>query len=895
VSQETFDSERVIDEIKDSYEEEDQPFSGNTPRFARVEINVPNDFDREAYATWISSQPSQSLQSSQNSELPPSTEFQPPTPSRYRPFKIWDEDIIPDTQDLPGSSTYDPSDTASDKAEYPEPQDLHSTLEESIEIPDSRSAQWPSSSIQSQDTGDIDSQLAESEIIYNQGQLQSSSPKSWSQGESSSKLTLEPELTHTSSGAVDDCGAYLAHQPDASVHVSIEVPDISDLYPSIEQPQEIDDQEGGTLQDLNLSSSDTPFLTQLPIDFVETNTIEPPEDETSLGRSDYTPFLKLFMPILTNPHSDFQSQSISEFSQHAQIVDQELSPQPSVKSSTERVERASSLDTIWPATQAFSSTSRRPQSSHPLAATSSTSQIRFGNISEVSKPVQARAWSQPINYSRDTPNQSSKLTVALLPRDHQQGSTDNSGTRFIDQSPSPRAPTLTPIPKPLPPLPLDPPTSQTHGSSYNSSTNFNMEEAVPESSSDKFDAKGKLAEMMAAARAKTVAKQVARAASSMSSSPSPAVTQNPHSIEANQMLPVFTPAKELSDATPPYQPSPKASPEVESESTMLRVITQGEDEYIVPLPMVSQTRDIYVQTLLNYKSQRLSFLTDEVFDQSLVGEIDNMLNELIRLCDHQDLILNDFSTQRMDSEETQAKWAENISTKCIFLAELLPQLQPYDQHIVVLVRSGRMLEILESLFKWHGFVYNRADEPGWNGNDAGGPMRVTLLPTGGEIYIVESASVVIAFDSTAESVSYLNEIRAHPSSSTLAPLVSLITTHSVEHLEKCFPTNIEPIERKIKIVSCLSKISDNVGKLDLEQYPDPPNAAKAVAEYVVNITSGEVWPIPPMPEIEGIDSSGLNSPRLYERNNRPSGQTGNEPSSTEALHSGTKRQSVSAR
>jgi hypothetical protein len=116
VSQGAVDFGGETREIKDSYEE--QSLSNGSGRI-RVEVPVDPAFDREAYAKVIvaSSQPSQATQPSQRSQsCRPSyarlTQFKT---RKARPF-LWDEEedgvpIIPDSQELAGSSAYKPTET----------------------------------------------------------------------------------------------------------------------------------------------------------------------------------------------------------------------------------------------------------------------------------------------------------------------------------------------------------------------------------------------------------------------------------------------------------------------------------------------------------------------------------------------------------------------------------------------------------------------------------------------------------------------------------------------------------------------------------------------------------------------------------------------------------------
>jgi hypothetical protein len=195
----------------------------------------------------------------------------------------------------------------------------------------------------------------------------------------------------------------------------------------------------------------------------------------------------------------------------------------------------------------------------------------------------------------------------------------------------------------------------------------------------------------------------------------------------------------------------------------------------------------------------------------------------------------------------------------------------FEKLIAILVRPGRMLEILEAVLRRYKFLYQRADRLGFHGDASSGPMRITLIPTGDQSFPVQPASVVIAFDSTSVPESYLRELRTNPTiPGGLAPLLSLVITGSVEHLQKCFEENIEPIQRKIRLVSCLSQIGGEVGKL-AENYHTPQSAAKAVADYLVNGAVEGSWPLFSMPDIDGLD---LQFPSQDEsRAAQPSGST----------------------
>ena len=123
VLQETAESETPAREIKDSYEE--QSLSTGSGRI-RVVVPLDQNFDREAYAkvSVVSSQPYQSSQlshTSQSSQLSSYnlSQSQHSTPIPQSIF-IWGEEddglpTVPDSQDIRGSSSYNPTETPTSK------------------------------------------------------------------------------------------------------------------------------------------------------------------------------------------------------------------------------------------------------------------------------------------------------------------------------------------------------------------------------------------------------------------------------------------------------------------------------------------------------------------------------------------------------------------------------------------------------------------------------------------------------------------------------------------------------------------------------------------------------------------------------------------------------------
>jgi hypothetical protein len=361
---------------------------------------------------------------------------------------------------------------------------------------------------------------------------------------------------------------------------------------------------------------------------------------------------------------------------------------------------------------------------------------------------------------------------------------------------------------------------------------------------------------------RAVERAAARSASTMPATPPPPpVLEHPLTLReaiAEKLIakPVPQPvdSEQVSLANVSPQPSPLPEPEIEEETTLreLSIAMLGDEEYVIPLPLVAHTRDVYFTTLRNHRRQRLA-LFDEHFDKRVVDDIKGMLEELAKLCDHEDLISSDYSTQREMSITVQAKYAETISTKCIFIAELVAALRPCNnKHLVILSRRGRMQEILQALLIHNDF--NKSEGEYTFLDQSNSSFRVSILPSD-EAYSdvgLEAASMIIAFSPTSHVGSY-SSLRANKNTpSRKVPFVSLIITHSIEHLNLCLGQEICGMERTLALVTSVSQIQDRVGKAREEEYLPLDEAAHALARFL-NGGKDERWPIPQIPVIRGID------------------------------------------
>ncbi|TGO70044.1 hypothetical protein BOTNAR_0004g00290 [Botryotinia narcissicola] len=348
-----------------------------------------------------------------------------------------------------------------------------------------------------------------------------------------------------------------------------------------------------------------------------------------------------------------------------------------------------------------------------------------------------------------------------------------------------------------------------------------------------------------------------RARSTKSRSPStlpPRVATAPPTSSTNLPLPMRDNIADVSKPRNRATSMPRAS--IESPSTSPNVLTVrklGRNEFIIPLPMMNQVREVYDTTIRDRKNDILSFLggSPTAADSE---SMDLMIEELKLICDHQDLIVEESSTQSLD-DSTQARYAVTISTKFLFVQQFLDSLRSTKVHVVILARE-MILPILEALFRYREYNYSRPDISGAREKSTKDSMQVTLLPTWIDVRdcLVAPASVVLAFDSSFPTFEVRDEyhqiLPLDPKNpEKRVPLLWLVTTNSVEHIELCIPTRGSS-RRKNKLVQYITQTRKVVGHLDTTVYPEPQQAARAAAEYILEDPTEFSWPIVPMPDID---------------------------------------------
>lgn len=298
----------------------------------------------------------------------------------------------------------------------------------------------------------------------------------------------------------------------------------------------------------------------------------------------------------------------------------------------------------------------------------------------------------------------------------------------------------------------------------------------------------------------------------------------------------------------------EVSPE-RTKDISLHVQPNSENEFFLPLPFIALTREVYHKQQGKTRELRNVFTESEALYPDTVRQIDEVLSTFDLICSHSDLIEDESSTQGMDTVGARAKFAENVSTKCVFVAELLHSMRQLDKHVAILVRPGRMLDILQAVLIHHKFSLHPQSRTEYRySGTTSGSLRASLIPTNSVEQSHASPDLMIAFDSTFNEEPYIRKLRFNTESRTICPLVHLLVVFSIEHISKAVPKDIEDVERKVKMCNILSEYVHRVGILD-HGYPDPERAAELISEFVAAGAPSESWPCPSMPLIDDADAT----------------------------------------
>ncbi|KAL9592000.1 MAG: hypothetical protein Q9179_007162, partial [Wetmoreana sp. 5 TL-2023] len=311
----------------------------------------------------------------------------------------------------------------------------------------------------------------------------------------------------------------------------------------------------------------------------------------------------------------------------------------------------------------------------------------------------------------------------------------------------------------------------------------------------------------------------------------------------------------------PYYPASSYPPRNDS----LKPYKLTPNEHTISLAMNVRVRDQYVGIIRMYQRAIMELMHSEAPSEECLQEIQKLRDRVDKITTHSDLDAREIPedpTQTSPSDE--ARWAENCSFKFQFLRHFLDHIRNNDMHVGIVARPGRSLDIIETYLKGRGIAYFRPDGKGASlPNDprfAQCKCQVSIVPSGpeGMNLAVKRASLVIAFDASVNvQEPQVHRMRIREGCDWLMPLAHLLVYKSAEHITRCLPLQMEPMNWLRKIVSCMTQVRHEVGVLQ----PEDCDVIVAGQEAGISLELGGQERRWTLPEIRPISLGFLESSR----------------------------------
>lgn len=275
-------------------------------------------------------------------------------------------------------------------------------------------------------------------------------------------------------------------------------------------------------------------------------------------------------------------------------------------------------------------------------------------------------------------------------------------------------------------------------------------------------------------------------------------------------------------------------PPVELEhAEALHGVSQGTNEHLLTLPMFATTRELYTETLRSARSAMLRynkyFQTESAGfpNQELVQEVDSVFAKLLAHCD-----LPMFpETKLAMSTLEMMKHATGTNSKFLFIHEFLNHIKGTNTRVLILSQPGLIFDFLEAIVSLSGYKYTTYlnSQMATPDDDSEEKPHVILETTDQDVSRVPRIDVVILFDSAARSVDIPRSIP------DTIPVLSLVITYSIEHIDLRLSDDLDELERRnamsLVLVESQKEIQNSLSD------KEPHKLAEMFADFVIDPTS----------------------------------------------------------
>ncbi|KAG5963441.1 hypothetical protein E4U58_003554 [Claviceps cyperi] len=273
-------------------------------------------------------------------------------------------------------------------------------------------------------------------------------------------------------------------------------------------------------------------------------------------------------------------------------------------------------------------------------------------------------------------------------------------------------------------------------------------------------------------------------------------------------------------------------------------------KHTVTLPFQASIRPLYDDTLLEYKKEITQygnvFSSEEYVepDEALVHKIDQVLDELRNICDYPPGVIGS-AIETLPSIQL-IKYCCDGNGKFNFLFELLQGLTK-DTRVLIVARSVELLRLLFRLAEALGIECICGDL-GLSFKPESGILvaRVTLILPERDVD-EDDFDLVIGYDYSFGSSVVGSRLEPEIPGARSPMVLTLVTTHSIEHIDPHVPGDLTLLERKNALVSGIVRARQLVKDPD-RGCPEPHEVASLFAEYLNGLAEDVIWEPAPLPE-----------------------------------------------
>ncbi len=283
-----------------------------------------------------------------------------------------------------------------------------------------------------------------------------------------------------------------------------------------------------------------------------------------------------------------------------------------------------------------------------------------------------------------------------------------------------------------------------------------------------------------------------------------------------------------------------------SQTVTLKPVCLGVADYIVPLAMDPRITHQYITTIKGYRPSIQAMLTEEMISQETENKLSSLLTKLGRIATHTDLTGGGPSSHEEVDAGKEAAYAEISSEKFRFLGHLFALLKDKDMHICLVARGREERKIITTFLAAREIIYERearleyeAEQSKYN------KLAVTVITRGHtlEKTVKRKPNLVITLDGGFNAI--LQELieslwKPGTYSGAPPPVIRLVVTNSVEHLDLCLPRSLAPNDRFRRLVYHTYSTQNIIGQTG----PDDDSTqayAEKISTYLLALDGHSPW------------------------------------------------------